>query len=131
MKIRTGFVSNSSSSSFVLSTNIVDYEDDKVKVYIEMPINDLVEKVITNEEELKDYYENYIGVSVDEMLEATRYYHEELDDYQKRLDILNDGKILLCGECSNDESAFSGMIYNEGFDNLIVHNATVLDGGMW
>lgn len=55
MKIRNGFVSNSSSSSFVIYGQIFDYESDEVKYLIETYLTDDEKEMFDNGDCLSDF----------------------------------------------------------------------------
>jgi len=62
MKSRNGFVSNSSSSSFVVATkNKGDNMNSKVKFIIEVDLSDYVDKSISTLEELIAHYQKWGG----------------------------------------------------------------------
>lgn len=78
MKIRTGFVSNSSSSSFILCGAFIS--DDKIKDQAKN-LNIDVDEYVDNLYELKDvsvnYYEGHDGYLVGEMLVSGEDYLED------------------------------------------------------
>lgn len=78
MKIRSGFVSNSSSSSFVLVTNT---KNSNVKVKVEFDMSGFIDKTLSTIEELQDWFLEYHDYDIqdstfDELL-------EEVDEYEK------------------------------------------------
>lgn len=77
MKIRNGFVSNSSSSSFVLSTDTV--KDSTITVTTKKDIP--VEKVITSFRELDEY-----------ILEEYSYYDKTLEEIKKGIGWLEEAE---------------------------------------
>jgi len=115
MKIRTGFVSNSSSSSFVIS---VDKTDEIPKASIEMSIDE-ISKTISTIEELDHYFIEEHGsyhkkyTSVEELF--TEDYKDYLrEEYIKYKDELESGKMLFMGRCANDDdNPLSAAMYND------------------
>jgi hypothetical protein len=85
MKFRKGFVSNSSSSSFIITGNI---ETDKMVVSVDISS---FGTLIKTKEQLEAYY----------MSEYDEY-HEEDKHIQKLLAVLESGKSIFCGRVDND-----------------------------
>jgi hypothetical protein len=103
MKIRNGFVSNSSSSSFIISSPL---PPDKIKITIERSIDYLFDYCISTEDELVMYFKKNFG---DDFLEDV----EEL--FERCLKLLNDGQNIYVGSASNDSSSgLENYIYEEG-----------------
>ena len=117
MKIRNGFVRNSSSSSFIVASN-----GDELKIKITKDISDLVTHTIKTKEDIIKYFE-------EERLEFNDYsnaqfqtVHEYINQmerklYEKCMDAIAQGKTIFMGDCSNDESSISSLIYYEGFES--------------
>ncbi|MFH1547157.1 MAG: hypothetical protein ABIC57_01590 [bacterium] len=93
MKIRSGFVSNSSSSSFIVATD----GRTKVTFQVEVDLSSFGD-VIKTEEELSAWFENEYG----ETWETEKYYDEERKRYDKCVEMLNAGKIIITGCVSNE-----------------------------
>lgn len=120
MKIRNGFVSNSSSSSFIVATK---GEAAKIPVTIEADLMDLVSDTIVDEEGLNRYFRNHYGWES----------YEEAEDYEKKLwdkmkKSLDDGNVLHCGRGSNEEyNTLSIEVYEYGVRSLkLPKGATII-----
>ena len=117
MKIRTSFVSNSSSSSFILGTSKKN-KNNPIKITIECDINEIIDDVIETEERWMEYLsEEYCnGNSLTDYMKEDRWLKERCE---KGIAELKAGNVLLVGCCSNEgDSAISQFI----FDNKLKGN---------
>jgi len=112
MKIRIGFVSNSSSSSFVLS--VPKTNSNKITVVTKNVIHG---DLITNVDELLDYEENSWFV---DGLFYNDYYAETFDKY---LDALNSGRNILVIDVAHNDSTLLEILDSE---NVYKENNIVL-----
>ena len=96
MKIRSGFVSNSSSSSFIVSTDKPD-EGKTLTLTITVKASSLVEETIRTAEELLKYYTDMHG---DGFME----YADTRKEYETCLKEIVAGKTLLVMEVGNEDS---------------------------
>lgn len=96
MKIRSDFVTNSSSSSFILAAK--DEKQLKAKITLEVDFNDLCSAVISNEQDLDEYLQDSYGNG---------------DDYTKEMK----GKILPVLQAG--KKVFNISVSSEDFDNPI------------
>ena len=134
MKIRSGFVSNSSSSSFIIKV------DKSEKFSIEMTMDEFidlvakssdyndsgVDRIITNIDELNSYFENYYDLdSIEELfaqpdndenaysLESTRLAR---DSYTEYLNDINAGKKIIIGGVDYNDRFLSDLLVKIGAD---------------
>jgi hypothetical protein len=106
MKIRKGFVSNSSSSSFIISSK------KKPVMTIEIELDELSTE-ITNKEELDDYFTrlDYYD-TIEEMLEE----EGNKEQYDMALAELAIGDTIYAGDVSSDSgNELESLIYSQGF----------------
>ena len=117
MKIRKGFVSNSSSSSFILATKT---EKTKPKIEIELDLANLSDVIISTKKELDDYYLNEHRYGNTNTLTKIFEENEYLkDDYADCIAKLMDGYTLFLGSVgSEDENPLSYYLYNNGFPKM-------------
>lgn len=98
MKTRQGFVSNSSSSSFLIVSK--NKELPTIKVELEIPI----ERQIKTIKELKEYFDDYHEYDPDDPECAKHDYQGQTGKcYKEALEALNSGKFLyFCSTGSGD-----------------------------
>lgn len=111
MKIRNGFVSNSSSSSFIISSK------DKPKAIIEIDIEKMSSKIIRNKSELEKYlleehaYNHY--KSIEGFLADDKYNREVYEQLMKELE---KGNTIYCGSVSSDgDDGLENYVYYSGW----------------
>lgn len=111
MMIRLGFVSNSSSSSFIISTNKTD-ESVKVEIDLVDFIETLGEygesgltKIVKTKQELDEYYVDVYGWSECNTLEKIFNDEEWIRiEYEKSLKEIESGKVVIFGEIDYSKS---------------------------
>jgi len=117
-KKRQGFISNSSSSSFIISTN-----SSKQKITVEIDLIEFIKncgeydesalgEVITNKDELDKYTQYRIGYSyetVEESLEKDDYFKEIYDDMLKEIE---NGKTIITCDVGYDKTDLFQMLKN-------------------
>ena len=115
MKVRDGFVSNSSSSSFVIG---VEPETEGFEVVLKVSFDDLNATRISTLKELDAYYtDEYVWKSED-LLEALEE-EQVLEEYQRAVKVINEGKVIYCGSVGNDYgSPIANFLYSNGFGDL-------------
>jgi hypothetical protein len=107
MKTRLGFVSNSSSSSFIISS----YNPPVLKVEIYL---DAYSTKISSREELDNYFMEYYDYgSIDDFMEQEG--NPASGRYKKSLEELGLGKTIYIGDVSNEvEDPIEILLYNQG-----------------
>ncbi len=106
MKIRQGFVSNSSSSSFIVA---VDKEKSNgiIEVAVKVNLADFGD-VLTTEQQVHDAFNDYWGK---EELEEDSWVGEK---YRKAIAAVKAGKVILFGQVSNEDTPEEYVIYEKG-----------------
>lgn len=117
MKIRQGFVSNSSSSSFMVAAKLGSYP--KVQVNLSADLDSFAEEYIETKEELETFFKNY-------------YYYdrEDYDElHNKWLELIESGhKLLYCTVSSDSyDDLVSVYLYNNGISNDDLTDGIVID----
>ena len=108
MKIRNGFVSNSSSSSFVVALDNLNDAENPITISLEMKIN------------LSDYGEIIKDKSafvnwLEEQGYTNKYpYHKEKDIFNA----LDNGKIVIIGSFANDAEDTERILCDAGLNNV-------------
>ena len=101
-KIRNGFVSNSSSSSFIIAGN------DKPKITIEINIERLCSYVVKTKEQLDEAIKGFYYTNI-ESLEGY-----ELIIYNKCLSALENEKTIYFGSATSDGDPEDNFLYYSG-----------------
>lgn len=107
MKIRTGFVSNSSTSSFLIAADD-NGEDTKVKIQIEVDISRYADTVMRTKEEVDAYMIDrhcWGDMKTLEDVFQSDWCGESLkEEYEKMIDAVEKGKVVMAGGFSNEYS---------------------------
>lgn len=119
MKIREGFVSNSSSSSFIVAS--ADPHSRTLEIAIKKDITDLCDGIFQSIEELDAYYEKerlehqWSKFKLDTIQKYLEW-NGETEQYEKMKNYLERGFTVFTGSVSNeDDNPVSYLIYQEGF----------------
>jgi len=108
MKIRNGFVSNSSSSSFIIAAP----KGKEMKILVEIDLSELSEQKINSKEELLGVFEEVYGANTESKIKEEEYLWNW---YQKALKAIEEGKIVYCGCVGNEsDNPAELFIYNNG-----------------
>ena len=130
MKIRDGFVSNSSSSSFILSFNKdADMSEIKINMSIENCITDKIKTIDEAKQFIKRQYliedENSSFSSL--MLEEGEYVQ---DLFKKICEALEDNKVVIIGDASSESyNPAEIAIYYGALSSLDDPNIEVIESG--
>jgi len=120
MKKRNGFVSNSSTSSFVVSCK---KGNTKTKVTIEIDLDDYSSSSITSVKELEEYILNETCYdNLDEVLRSE--YWAKIYKESKRA--IKNERIVLCGGFSSDSCGIESYLCGGGLKNIISKNIKII-----
>jgi hypothetical protein len=106
MKVRAGFVSNSSSSSFVVASNKPPILTIRMELAYDLELS--------TKEELIEYYRNERDEEI--QTEEDMLNSDYADEYKEALEALADGKKIYIGRVSNEDydDATGMYLYNKG-----------------
>jgi len=116
MKKRTGFVSNSSSSSFIISSS---KKASELSVKLKFGLSEVIEQEIRTQEEAEKYLLNwwYIKDNTLEDMFASWPWAREL--YDKMIAKLDDGETIYVGRVSNEGDPVEYALYENGFPEKV------------
>ena len=111
MKTRQGFVSNSSSSSFICAVP-KDRQNSKIKIILEADLSTYADATLSSIEELMKYYLDDYGYDVDDLKD-----HEH---YQAAKKAIENGKVILVGSFSDEsyDDSVELALCNLGINNV-------------
>lgn len=119
MKIRNGFVSNSSSSSFIVAVKKNCKPIGTIIIKKEIDLNNYVYKTITTAEDLYDYFREDYGDRDD-------WHPDLLKEYKLALKEIANGKDILVGSFSDQEEYEERLLCEEGLNGLQSESITVI-----
>lgn len=122
MKIRQGFVSNSSSSSFIVAAK--SEEDLKCSMVIKINLADYLSRyidTITNEAELLEYFKDVLYDMRDEEIEQNK-------DYKRYLEQIKEGKKLFFLSCSNSGDVLEQTLSYNGLEGILEDKVIIIEG---
>lgn len=118
MKMRNGFVSNSSSSSFILALN-----SKNMNIIVQVPVADIADVVSSDYDEIVQYLCNDRGYKDEAGLRRDGY-GRILDSIKEELE---EGKFIALGDISSeDDNALMSFMYDYGIPRT--HGINVLEG---
>jgi hypothetical protein len=130
MKTRMGFVSNSSSSSFIVAG---DKNNSKLTMMIEVDLEDFSEKVITTISELNEYIVSEYGWADDDGDTAAKIIENgdfSGETYAKMIHQLDMGKVIYVGSVyTSSGEAIEEYVANNGFGKTDNNFIIIQDAG--
>ena len=117
MKIRNGFVSNSSSSSFVLAVN--KGENPKLTIQLEVDLSKYEEEWFMNLTQYENWLLNeYIFKTIDELLRCGSKYM--INQYTQAKAAFESGKVLVMGSVGSDyDDPIALLLYENGIKRYV------------
>jgi len=115
MKTRSGFVSNSSSSSFIVTCDKEKLTDGSLHVKIDIDLTELFDVVIKNEADLKNNFEK---------LER---YELSLERYEEIKNELRRGRVVCLGRHSNEDDRFEAPLNSTTFVQELLEQHADID----
>ena len=116
MKYRKGFISNSSSSSFIIST-----KSDKEKIKVEIDLIEFIEncgeygesgltRIFRTENDILKYIKEYYCYdSIEEFIEDDEDQQEKINEMKQQI---NEGNIIICCDIGYDKTSQFKVLKN-------------------
>lgn len=121
MRLRLGFISNSSSSNFVISRN--KNLSEKTQIILEIDLACEAEQIIRTNQDVKDYILERCAEYDENELEKIFLEDEYLKQlYDRMIESINSGNIIYVMEVEYHEPEHQAMIENR-LDNCVVLNS--------
>lgn len=118
MKARAGFVSNSSSSSFVVAT---EPRQDEFVATFKISLAPVIDKVCKTLSDLQEGIRmawGYGGQTFEDVMEEYGDYMTEI--YEKSKKAIRDGKVVVIGRVSNEgDGEVSSFLFANGFKDVL------------
>lgn len=127
MKIRNGFVSNSSSSSFIVAgESEADLKNLKIEIKVDLSnYGTIIKSKLELDEWFKDEY-CYTDYTIEEFLEDEPYWK---DKYEAMAKAISEGKVVCQGRCSDDTGdSVELFLCENGLSGVFGDKVTVIDG---
>jgi hypothetical protein len=110
MKTRNGFVSNSSTSSFIVA--LKPECKGKITITVEVNLANFARSVINNVEDLNTYFKENFS---DDYLEVNSWSNEK---YLAAKKALENGKVVFAGRICSDGEGVEQFLYDQGIKKL-------------
>jgi N6-adenosine-specific RNA methylase IME4 len=131
MKVRSGFISNSSSSSFIVA---VDGNDSTITITTKVDLKDMTESICRTVDELTEYFMETYSYgrhnSIEKFLNdpEDRWFAEQ---YMTAKKAIEDGKTVLIGSFDSCGSPVESMLCDSGLNGMVDENIKVIhsEGG--
>ena len=121
MKVRNGFVSNSSSSSFI----VIADKGKELKASLKVDLSKMVDTVLRTQEDVCKYIvkKSWSDESFSALIKD-KYIKKE---YDEMMSYINDGKEVHVGSFCSDDDPLSGYLYEYGASDLELDGLKIIE----